>query len=87
MSGNSQISRLDQVLNDFGPCSEDRNRNNNNHHDSNLTPIDAAAPSGGVSDVAVVLDTSAYEYNDREYIKQVAASVGETVFYLFWKLF
>ena len=79
-----QIARLDQVLNDFGPCSEQRERDGYSIHTNNdylLNPIDEKANSAGVADVAVVLDTSVFAQEDREYMKQVAASVGETDLY------
>ena len=79
-----QIARLDQVLNDFGPCSEQRERDGysiDTNNDYLLNPIDDSADSAGVADVAVVLDTSVFALEDREYMKQVAASVGETDLY------
>ena len=68
------INILDKSLNDFGPCKLQREREGYNvdaMHGFHPSPIDDEAISVGIADVAVVLDTSLYLFED-----QVSSSLG-----------
>ena len=73
------VAILDQSLNAFGPCKDQRERDGYESVDKmtgySPSPIDAEAPSVGIADVAIVLDTSLYLFEDQVYLKQLAAGI------------
>lgn len=69
------ISILDQALNDFGPCADQRRRDGFNVHgdikDADRNLIDKEHGSSGIASTGIILDTSIFAYEDVTYMQQV----------------
>jgi hypothetical protein len=73
------IKILDQSLNNYGPCKEQRERDGYPvEHLSGYqpSPIDYKMLSSGIADVAVILDSSIVTQEDEFYMLQVAAALA-----------
>eukprot|EP00095_Tigriopus_kingsejongensis_P009018 maker-scaffold674_size113878-snap-gene-0.17 protein:Tk09018 transcript:maker-scaffold674_size113878-snap-gene-0.17-mRNA-1 annotation:"PREDICTED: uncharacterized protein LOC658236" len=73
----SFIGELDTSLSQFGPCAEQRSQERA-AKDGKYTgpPMDEDFPSAGLADVALILDTSIYSYEDKLYMKHLTGALA-----------